>query len=101
MLLSNGCCYQTDVVTKPVFLPNGFCYQTDSVNNQVLLKPGLNQTDCPYVMSCWLMSNSIRTDIQMVEDVPSNHDDDKLPVLDLKVWKVETEREGGGNQYVY
>ena len=41
-------------VTKPVFLPNGFCYQTGSVNNQVLLKLGLKQTDCPYVMSCWL-----------------------------------------------
>ena len=37
-----------------MLLPNGFCYQTDAVNNQVLLKPGLKQTDCPYVMSCWL-----------------------------------------------
>ena len=36
------------------------------------------------------MSNSIRDDIQMLEDVPSNYKDRKLPVLGFKVWKVET-----------
>ena len=41
------------------------------------------------------MSNTIREDIQMVEDIPSNYPDGKLPVLDFKVWKSEYGAEGG------
>ena len=31
----------------------------------------------------------------MVEDVPTNYEDGKLPVLDFKIWKVETVDEEG------
>ena len=33
--------------------------------------------------------------ITMEEDVPSNHRDGRLPILDLKVWTVRKEREDG------
>ena len=33
------------------------------------------------------LSNSIRGDIQMEEDVASNYEDKKLPILDIKAWK--------------
>ena len=37
------------------------------------------------------LSNDIMPFIQMEEDVAENYQDKKLPILDLKVWKVETE----------
>ena len=40
------------------------------------------------------MSNVIRKDIVMEYDIPSNYRDLKLPILDFKVWKVDTEIEG-------
>ena len=41
------------------------------------------------------MANTIEKDIQLTMDVPSNHPDGKLPVLDLKMW-VESRRDGEG-----
>ena len=41
------------------------------------------------------MANSIRKDIQMEEDVASNHPDNKLHMLDIKVWTEEYENELG------
>ena len=38
-----------------------------------------------------LMSNTIRRDIQMEEDVGSRHEDGKLPILDFKMWQVKHE----------
>ena len=37
------------------------------------------------------MANSIRKDVQMEEDVASNHHDNNLPMLDIKVWMEEYE----------
>ena len=44
------------------------------------------------------MGNSIDDDIVMIEDVPSANEDDKLPVLDTKMWVEETDIEGEGKK---
>ena len=44
------------------------------------------------------MANSIAGDIQFTADVPSGNCDDKLPVLDLKMW-VENRKSGEGREY--
>ena len=41
------------------------------------------------------MANSIHPMIQLEEDHQHNHPDNKLPILDLKVWMVESD---DGNQ---
>ena len=40
------------------------------------------------------MGNSISPMIQLEEDTPSHHDDEKLPILNLSVW-IEREEENG------
>ena len=40
------------------------------------------------------VGNSIHSSIQLEIDCPSNHDDDKMPILDLKVW-IEELQNGG------
>ena len=47
------------------------------------------------------LGNSIRSDIQMEEDVASNYDDGKLPMLNLKVWLEEyKDRDGVDRQII-
>ena len=41
------------------------------------------------------LSNSIRSDIQMEEDVPSNYEDGKPPILDFKIWNTKYKDENG------
>jgi hypothetical protein len=41
------------------------------------------------------IGNDIHPNIQLEVDVPSNYDDEKLPILDLKVWIEEVETENG------
>ena len=41
------------------------------------------------------VGNSIDPNIQVEVDVPSNYEDEKLPILDLKVWTGEVETEDG------
>ena len=41
------------------------------------------------------VGNSIHQSIQLETDVPSNYEDNKLPILDLKVWMGEVETEDG------
>ena len=41
------------------------------------------------------VGNSIDPSIQLEVDVPSNHEDGKMPILDLKVWMREVETEEG------
>ena len=43
------------------------------------------------------MANSLEKDIQLTIDVPSNYEDKKLPVLDLKMWTEDRKNENGGN----
>ena len=45
------------------------------------------------------MANSLEPDIRMKEDVGSNYTDNKLPMLDVKLW-VE-KKEGGGEEIMY
>ena len=45
------------------------------------------------------MANSLERDIQLTVDVPSDHSDKKLPVLDLKMW-VEDRVGEGGEEYL-
>ena len=40
------------------------------------------------------IGNSIHSSIELETDVPSNHEDKKLPILDLKMW-IESTRDGG------
>ena len=42
------------------------------------------------------MADSIIPMIQLEEDHPENHDDRKIPILDLKVWVAENDTGGGG-----
>ena len=44
------------------------------------------------------MGNSIDEDIRMIEDVPSQNKDNKLPVLDTKMWVEEVKIERGGKE---
>ena len=37
----------------------------------------------------WYIANDIHSSIQLEIDVPSNHNDGKMPILDLKVWLEE------------
>ena len=46
-----------------------------------------------------LMANSIEDDIQLTVDVPCENEDNKLPVLDLKMWVEERELENGTGKY--
>merc|ERR1712082_193092 len=39
------------------------------------------------------VANSITQMIQWEEDVPENHPDEKLPILDMKVWVEREEKE--------
>ena len=45
------------------------------------------------------LSNSLLDFIVMEEDVPSNHPEKKLPILDLKVWMLEKKRDDGTIYY--
>ena len=46
------------------------------------------------------LSNSIMDFIVMEEDVPSNHPDNKLPILDLKVWIVQVGKNDGSGDVI-
>ena len=43
------------------------------------------------------LANTIEKDIQLTVEVPSEKQDKKLPVLDLKMWVSEKEGKRGGN----
>ena len=41
------------------------------------------------------MANSIQEDIQLTVDIPTDHPDKKLPVLDLRMWVEDRKGEKG------
>ena len=45
------------------------------------------------------MANTVEEDLQFTVDIPSDNGDQKLPVLDLKMW-IEKKKNGEGKEYV-
>ena len=45
------------------------------------------------IKECILIANSIHPSIQLTGDIPSNYPDNRLPILDLKVWIGEVQPE--------
>ena len=49
------------------------------------------ERECNTLKQCMELADSVHPSIKVTGDIPSNYEDNKLPILDLKAWIAEVE----------